>query len=107
MLAAIVTASLKNVDKAFDVRIDIGMGVFERVTNARLGCEMNNDGKTMLREKRFHRRAIGQIQLHKTEIRMTPENFEAGFLEFWIVVVVDDIKPDDSAAGRQQQLRHM
>src|SRR5712671_702730 len=107
MAAAVVTASLKNVSEAFDVCIDIGVRIFKRVANTRLGREMNNDGETMLREQRFRRCAIGQIELHKAEIRMTPENVEASFFEPGIVVIVDDVQTDDLASAGQQPLGDM
>src|SRR3984893_7418797 len=101
MLAAIVAAALQHVDEALDIRVDIGVRVFKRIANARLGREMNDDRKTMLLEQQSDCRAIGQIELHKGEFGMALENLETGFLQFGIVIIVDDIEADDLAAVRQ------
>ena len=57
----------------------------------------------MLREQRLRRRAIGQIELHKTEIRIAPQDVEARFLQFGIVIIVDAVEADHLAAARQQR----
>ena len=61
----------------------------------------------MLRKQRLRRRAVGQIELHEGEIRVAFQNLETRFLEFGIVVAVDDIEADDLAALRQQALRNV
>ena len=53
MFAAVVAAAFQHVDEAFDIRIDIGVRIFQRITNAGLGSEMNDDWKSMLREQRL------------------------------------------------------
>ncbi len=51
MLAAVVAAAFQHVDEAFEIGIDIGVGMFERIANARLGREMDDDRKPMLLEQ--------------------------------------------------------
>ena len=73
-LQAVVAAALQHVDEALDIRVDIGVRVFQRIVNARLGCQMNDDRKTMLLEKHFDCRAIGQIELHEGEVGIALQN---------------------------------
>lgn len=70
MLAAVMPAALQHVDEALDVGIDVGVRVLERIAHAGLRCQINDDGEAMLREKRPHRRAVCQIELHEPEVRM-------------------------------------
>ncbi len=53
MLAIVVTAALQHVDEALEIRIDIGVGILQRIANAGLRREMDHDGKSMLREQRL------------------------------------------------------
>ena len=68
MLAIVVAAAFEHVDEALDIRIDIGVGMLERIANAGLCREMDDHGKAVLREKRLCCRAVREIELHKGEI---------------------------------------
>src|SRR5882724_3042757 len=107
MLATVMAATLQHVDEAFDVSINISVGVLQRIANAGLCREMDDHGKAVLSEKRFCCRAICEVELHKGEIGLAFQNVEARFLEFWIVIVIQAIETDDLSAGRQQPLRNM
>ena len=65
MLAAIVAAPFEHVDKTFDIGVDIGVRIFERITDAGLRGEMNDNGKRCCANSDFDRRAIREIQLLK------------------------------------------
>src|SRR5450631_1409604 len=107
MFGAIVTAALQHVDEALDICVDIGVRVFKRIANTGLGCEMNDDWKMMLLEKRFGSRAIGQIEFHKGEIGMALQNLETRFFQFGVVITVDRVKAHYHATVRQQTLRNV
>src|SRR6266567_2064041 len=107
MFALVVAAPLQHIHKAFYICIRIGMGMLQRITNARLGCKMDDRGKAMLREKRLRCCPIGQVELHKGEIGMALENLEASLFQFGIIVIVEDIEADDPATVRQQALSNM
>ena len=36
-------ATFKNIDEAFEIGIGIGVGMFDRIANAGLGCEMDHN----------------------------------------------------------------
>ena len=107
MPAAIVAAPLQHVDETFDVRIDIGVRVFQRIAHAGLRREMDDHRKTVVRKQRLHRAAIGKIEFLETEIGLAFQDFETRLLQLRIVIVVDDIETDDVAAVRQQTLRNV
>ena len=79
----------------------------ERIADASLGCEMNNDRKPVLLKKRFDRGAVRQVELRKGKVGMTSQYFQPALFEPRIVVAVDDIKANDPSSLRQQALGHM
>src|SRR5712671_631501 len=107
MFARVVAAPLQHIHKAFYICIRIGMGMLQRIANARLCCEMDDRGKAMLREKRLCCCPICQVELHKGEIWMALENLNARLFQFRIVVIIEDIEADHIAAVRQQPLTNV
>src|SRR5689334_3577365 len=97
MLAAMMAAALQNVHKALNIRVDIDVGIFHRVANAGLGGEMNDFREAVLSEQRLRRRAIGQIELLETELRIAFEQFEARLFQLGVVVMVDAVDAEDVA----------
>jgi hypothetical protein len=68
MLAIVVPASFQHVHKTFDVRIDLGVGVLQRISNTRLRREMDDYGKPALSEEHLCCVAICQVEPYKGEI---------------------------------------
>ena len=76
MTAAVVPAALQNIDEAFEVGIDIGVRMVDRMTHAGLGREVDYDLETVLREQRRHCRTIGKVGLHETESRVLAQDVQ-------------------------------
>ena len=55
MPATVMAASLKHIQKTFEIRIGISVRIFQRITHTGLGGEMNDDGETVLGEECFCR----------------------------------------------------
>ena len=107
MPAAVMPASLEHIEKTFDVRVRVGVRVFQRIAHAGLRREMNDHGETVLRKQRFRRCAIGKVRFHEGEAVLTLQDIDARLFQGWIVVVVDAVQANDPAAGSEQTLRDM
>ncbi len=105
MPAPVMAASFQNVKKAFDIGIHIGMGMLQRIADAGLRREMDDDGKAVLRKQRLDGVAIGQIEPGKAETRVPAQYCETRFLQRGVVIMVDDIEADHRPAVAQQPLR--
>ena len=76
MPATVMAASFEHVQKTLDIRIHVSVRIFQRITHAGLGCEMNHGGKTILVEQRFRRVAVGEIGLHEGEIGLALQDIK-------------------------------
>ena len=81
MSAFIVPAPFQHIDEALHVRIDIGMGMLERIANAGLRREVDDHGKAVSAQTALDRRPIRQVDLFEGEARIPPQYFEAGLLQ--------------------------
>src|SRR5437879_6122038 len=97
MLATVMAAAFQHVNEALEVGVNISVRVLKRIADACLGCEMNDNRKTVLRKQRLHYRAIGQIELHKAEPGLALQNVEASLLQPGVVVIVDAVEADNFA----------
>jgi hypothetical protein len=102
MLAAVVAAPFQHVDEALDVGVDVGVGVFERIANARLRRKMDDQREPVLCEQRGDCRAIGKIGVDETEPRIFAQDVEPGPLQRRIIVIIETVQTNDIAAFRQQ-----
>ena len=66
----VMPAALQDVEKSFDVRRRVGVGVAERVAHPRLGGEMDDRADLCTPENRLQSRPVADIQLMKLERRM-------------------------------------
>ena len=87
------------------VRIDISVGILDRIPDARLRGEMNHHRKAMRPEQIRDAAALDKIELHETESGIVFQNVETRFLQRRIVIAVEIVQPDDAMAGLQQFLR--
>ena len=62
---ALVAAALEHVAKAIEVALDVGRGVLNRVTPARLGGQVHHRLGFAVREQRGDPGSILQIALHE------------------------------------------
>ena len=85
-----MAASLEHVHKTFDVRIDIGVRILQRIAHAGLCREMDDDAKAVAREQRLRWLAVGEVELDEGEIGLTLQDVQTRFFQFWIVIVVHD-----------------
>ena len=104
MLAIVAAAPFQHIDEAFDIRINIGVGVLKRIANSCLRREMDDHRKAMPSEKAT---LLPCDPLRKREVGIALQNVETCLLQLWIVIAVDDIKTNDLAASRQQALRNV
>ena len=77
----------------------------DRVANARLRSKMHHAFETMLRENRFHRRAISDVHAEEGEVRLRDEFHKTRFFDARVVVIVDVVESDNGLAAGEQTLR--
>jgi len=63
VLHTIVSARLQDVDETDDVRIDVSVRILQRVPNARLSGEVNDDIKFFAAAKLHQAVALGEVSL--------------------------------------------
>src|SRR3954454_4229894 len=73
MVHARMPAGFENVYECYKVRIDIGLRILERVTNAGLGCKVNHARRRTIRKERLNRGPIRQIKAAKSKVRISLE----------------------------------
>src|SRR5258707_9356504 len=99
MAYAAVTAAFEDVTEADEVRIDVGLGILERVAHARLRREMDHRIELLAREERAHRRAIGDVAAYELELSLAREAREPRLLQANVVVIVQVVEAGDALAA--------
>jgi hypothetical protein len=107
VLAAIVPAAFQDVLEAPDIRVDIDVGMAQRVTHARLRSQVDHAREAFTLEQAGDARPIGKIKALEPETGLLLEDRETSVLDLGIVVVVDIVEADDRPARRQQALGDM
>ena len=102
MTAFIVPASFQNIDEAFEIGVDVSVGMVDRIAHAGLGREVDHHREPMPGKQRGHRRTIRKIGLHETELRILAQDVQPRLLQRRIVIIVEIVQADDMAAFRQQ-----
>src|SRR5450756_257612 len=102
MAAIIVPASLQDIEEAFEIGVDIGMGVIDRMAHAGLGRKMHHRRETVLGKQTSNRRTVGEIELHETKARMLAQDVEPRLLQGRIVIAVEVVQADDIPAFGQE-----
>ncbi len=62
-----MTASFEDIHESDEIALHIGIGIFERIADARLSGEVDDDLGLLLREKRFHGLSVGDVRPDETE----------------------------------------
>ena len=65
MLHRVVAAGLKDVIETYQIALDIGIGVSDRISHASLGSEIHYNIKVVFGEKFFYQNFVGQIPLYE------------------------------------------
>lgn len=86
-------APFENIDETGDVAVGVGVRVFEGVSDARLGGEVNDDVEPVIGEKVGDRLPIGQVPFHEGEVFVF-QLFQTGMFEADIVIVIQIVEAD-------------
>src|SRR6266478_6480754 len=102
MTAFVVPTTFQNIDKAFEIRIDVSMRMIDRMPHAGLSREVDHHRKAMFSEQRSHQRTIREIGLQETEPRIRAQDLQSCQLQRRIIVTVEIVQTDNvTAFGRQ------
>jgi hypothetical protein len=97
-----VPAALQDVQEGDDVRVDVGVGVGQRVAHPRLRGQVDHAVEPSPAEQLGDGGALGEVQLAEAEARVPPQLRQPRLLEGDVVVVVEAVDPDEVVAARQQ-----
>jgi len=100
-----VAATFQNVEKAYDIGVDIGLRILQRVAHPGLRGKMDDRSELAVAEHGFREFAIGEIEPVKSEILVLAKNREPRLLECRIVIGIDIIYADNRAAMLKQPSR--
>jgi hypothetical protein len=106
MLNFVMSAAFQNVQITNQIRISIGMRVFQRITHACLRCQMDHAIKLLSSENLRHAFAIGEIGFVKAEQGGLQE-IQARLLEIDIVVIVHVVDAHNLMTRLQKALACM
>jgi hypothetical protein len=107
MLNPVMPTTLKNIQKAREITVDIGLGIFQAVTHPGLSRKINNLLKRVFPEKLFHSGSIYQIKLNKPEIRLLQQHRQTIFFQLYVIVIIQVIEPDNLNPISQQSPAQM
>lgn len=102
-----VAASLKDVEEADEIALEIGARVLDGVADARLGGEVNHDVETVLSEKTLDEGGVAQVAAHEGEAALCVglgQHAQARVLDAGVVVAVEVVETDDNVIGLLEQL---
>src|SRR5690349_4709538 len=102
MLHTPVAAGLQNVQEADEVARRIGMGIGERMTHARLGCEVDHRPEVVTAEQRVEAVPVREVEPREAVALEARETGKPGLLEPHVVIGVDAVESDDLAAGLEE-----
>src|SRR5580698_490313 len=102
MFAAKQATALQNVQKASDVVLRIGPGIFQRITDASLGRQMYRKLKSLPRIDFLKRGLIADVHMEELELGRGLQQLKTIALELDVVVVVKIVDADNGTTQRQQ-----
>src|SRR3982074_3024621 len=105
MTAFIVPASFQDIDKAFEVGVDISMRMIDRITHTGLGREVDHHRKSIFCKQSRHGGTIREIGLHKAEARILAQDIQSRLLQRGVIVTVEIVQTDNVTAFGQQLTR--
>ena len=105
MADAVVPAPLENVDETDEIRVDVGMGVLQRVPDPGLRGEVDDRIGPFAREELRHRRAVRDAGPCIAETGERRDAIEPRLLEGDVVVRIEIVDADDLVAAFEQAKR--
>ena len=96
MLYCMVTAGLKDVVEAYQVALDIDIGIGDAISDTCLSCQVDYDLGAILREEIADKLLVGNVTSDELECRILQQLSEALLLQADIVVVVHAINADNN-----------
>src|SRR6266480_2067748 len=97
MTALVVPAAFQNIDKAFEIGIDVSVRMIDEVAHAGLGREVDHHPKAVFCEQRSHQRTIREVGLQETEPQIRAQDLQPCQLQRRIIVTVEIVHADDVA----------
>lgn len=104
MVHAEVPAGLEDIEESDYVRLDVGVGVVDGVSDACLGGEVEDDLRFELGEHPIKHFLIGEVSLDEGESVISRQHPKPSILQGHIVVVVAVVIADDGAASLQKEI---
>ena len=102
MLHLLAAAPLEDIQESDEVALHVGVGVFERVADARLGGEVDDDLGPLAFKKRLHGRLIGEVGPDEAEVSAVLQKGEARLLQGHVVVGVQIVEADHSLSSGEK-----
>lgn len=107
VLDRVVAASLKDVEEADEIALEIGARVLDGVADARLGGEVHHDVEAVLGEQALDEGGVAQVAAHEGEAALCVglgQHAQARVLDAGVVVAVEVVETDDNVIGLLEQL---
>ena len=82
VLDVTVPAPLKNVQETHNVGVNVRMGVFQGIANARLGRQVHNRVKFLSGKEVLHGRPVSQVYVDVGEGRVRGQPIQTGLFRF-------------------------
>src|SRR5262245_60879625 len=105
MRDARATTAFEHVAESHNIGVDVLLGMVDRISDASLRSEMDDDLKAIRREQSRHRVAIDDVEAFERKALAAGQAREPRLLERHLVVVVQVIHADYCAAARKQTVR--
>ena len=102
-----VPASLKHIEEARDIGVDIGVWIDQGMTHAGLRSEMHDGGKAMRSKQLGDRLPVCDVDPLELEFRERLEVLDPGLLQVWIVIGIEVIDAHHVMPLPQQAVRDM
>ena len=105
VLHFVVSTSFDDMQEPNQIRVDVGMRIFNRITHAGLSCEMYYAIESMRLEDALHLGAIDKINKLKGKPVVIFKLRKTGFFQIDIVIIAEIVQPYNRVSARQQRTR--
>ncbi len=107
MLHLVVSAPFQNIQKSDNIGINVGLGIFNGITNASLSSQIDNMSELLRLEEIAHGLIILKIDVHMLEQRAFLQNGKTCLFEVDVVIVVEVVESHDFMPFRNQAAGQM
>ena len=97
-----IPASLKHMKKPHHVGTHIGIRIVDAVTHAGLRPQVHHHLRHIFLKKTEHVSLVPQISFDKSIVLIFPQDSQAVFFQFYVIVIVQIIETDDPGAFFQK-----